>query len=67
MCGVQRKRIQTIQVVNCLAYRMRRSPCRVFDGPHNLISNTIVHQLIVTGCSADALFHLSGETAGRPS
>jgi hypothetical protein len=54
----------TIQVVNCLANRVCHLTCCVLDTSYNLISNAFIRQLIVTGYSANALLHLSGETAG---
>jgi hypothetical protein len=55
--------VLTVQIVNGLTCRLRYFTGCVLDGSGQLISRTFASQLIVPGCSAEALFKPAGETS----
>jgi hypothetical protein len=61
--------VLAVQIVNCLTSRLCYFTGCVPDRPSYLITNAFACQLIVPGCSADALFEPAGETSassGKP-
>jgi hypothetical protein len=47
--------------VDCLSGRLCGKTSSVLDRSHNLVSHTLVRQLIVPGCSPETLFELARE------